>query len=253
MSAGEVAGARGALEGRVVLITGAAGGLGAVAAQAASAAGATVILLGRKPAKLERLYDRLAAVGPEPLIYPLDLVGATPDDYAAMAQRIESELGRLDGVLHCAADFPGLTPFELTDPAVLARVLHVNLTARAWLSQACLPLLRQREDAALVFVLDDPARVGHAYWGGYGAAQFGQQGLLASLHGETAAGPVRVSGLQPGPMRTALRARAFLLEEDTEAVPPQHYADACVTLLSGAGALQRGQVWRPLAGSAALV
>jgi len=247
VSAGEVAGARGALDGRVVLVTGAAGGLGSAAAQAAAAAGASVILLGRKPAKLERLYDRLAALGPEPLIYPLDLVGATPDDYAAMAQQIERELGRLDGVLHCAADFPGLTPFELTDPAVLARVLHVNLTARAWLSQACLPLLRQREDAALVFVLDDPARVGHAYWGGYGAAQFAQQGLLASLHGETAAGPVRVAGLQPGPMRTALRSRAFLLEEDTEAVPAQAYAEACVTLLSAAGALHRGQVWRPQA------
>lgn len=244
MSAGEVARAPGALEGRVVLVSGAAGGLGSVAAQAAAAAGATVILLGRKPAKLERLYDRLAAVGPEPLIYPLDLVGATPDDYAALAQRVEAELGRLDGVLHCAADFPGLTPFELTDPAVLARVMHVNLTARAWLSQACLPLLRQREDAALVFVIDDPARVGQAYWGSYGAAQHAQRGLLASLHGETAAGPVRVSALQPGPMRTALRARAFLHEDDREAIAAQAYAQACVTLLGPAGAAHRGQIWQ---------
>jgi len=243
VSAGEVAAAAGALEGRVVLVSGAAGGLGAVAAEAAAAAGATVILLGRKPAKLERLYDRLATLGPEPLIYPLDLVGATPDDYATLAQRVQDELGRLDGVLHCAADFPGLTPFELADPAVLARVLHVNLTARAWLSQACLPLLRQRNDAALVFVLDDPARVGHAYWGGYGAAQHAQHGLLASLHGETAAGPVRVAALQPGPMRTALRARAYTHQEDLEAVDAKRYAAACVTLLAPAGAVHRGTVW----------
>lgn len=243
MSAGEVAPAAGVLEGRVVLVSGAAGGLGAAAAQAAAEAGATVVLLGRKPAKLERLYDRLAKVGPEPLIYPLDLVGATPEDYATLVQRIQEELGRLDGVLHCAADFPGLTPLELSDPAVLARVLHVNLTARAWLSQACLPLLRQREDAALVFVVDDLARVGAAYWGGYGAAQHAQRGLLASLHGETAAGPVRVSALQPGPMRTALRARAYTHQEDREAVDASRYAGACITLLSAAGASHRGEVW----------
>ncbi|HYG06923.1 MAG TPA: SDR family NAD(P)-dependent oxidoreductase [Stenotrophomonas sp.] len=239
-----MSGAPGALDGRVILVTGAAGGLGAVAAQAAAAAGATVVLLGRKPAKLERLYDRIAALGPEPLIYPFDLAGASADDHATLAQRIDEELGRLDGVLHCAADFPGLTPLELTDPAVLARVLHVNLTARAWLSQACLPLLRRAEDAALVFVLDDPARVGHAYWGGYGAAQHAQRGLLASLHGETSAGPVRVSALQPRPMRTALRARAFLHDDDREAIAPQAYAEACVTLLAPAGAVHRGHIWQ---------
>lgn len=233
------------LDGRVVLITGAAGGLGAAAARAVAAAGATVILLGRKPAKLERVYDAVAALGPEPLLYPLDLAGASPDDHAELAARIGTELGRLDGVLHCAADFPGLTPLEQADPAVVARSVHVNLTARAWLSQACLPLLRQREDAALVFVLDDTARVGQAYWGGYGLAQHAQHGLVASLHRETAAGPVRVSGLQPGPMRTALRARAYLHEDDREAVDPRDYAQACVQLLSAQGAEHRGAVWRP--------
>ena len=233
------------LRDRVILITGAAGGLGAAAARAAAVAGATVVLLGRKPAKLERLYDAVGALGPEPLLYPLDLAGASPDDYAEMAARIGSELGRLDGVLHCAADFPGLTPLEQADPAVLARSVHVNLTARAWVSQACLPLLRQREDAALVFVLDDIERVGQAYWGGYGVAQHAQHGLVASLHRETAAGPVRVAGLQPGPMRTPLRARAYLHEDDREAVEPQRYAQACVQLLAAQGAAHRGTVWRP--------
>src|SRR5690606_39078305 len=101
-------------------------------------------------------------------LYPLDLEGASPDDYAQTVGRIESELGRLDGVLHCAADFAGLTPLEHTDPAAFARALHVNLTAPWWLSQACLPLLSKAPDAALVFTVDDPARVGKAFWGGCG-------------------------------------------------------------------------------------
>ncbi|MEA9823663.1 SDR family NAD(P)-dependent oxidoreductase [Xanthomonas campestris pv. raphani] len=241
------AAAAAALAGRVVLITGAAGGLGAAAAQACAQAGATVVLLGRKLRPLERVYDALARQGATPLLYPLDLAGATPDDYAALAQRLQSELGGLSGVLHCAAEFAGLTPAELAAPAEFARSIHVNLTARAWLTQACLPLLRQQQDAALVFVVDDPARVGQAYWGAYGAAQHAQRGLLASLHHETAAGPVRVSGLQPGPMRTALRARAFTHQEDSEAMDPTRYAAACVTLLSTAGDAHRGAIWSPSA------
>ncbi|MCI2246675.1 SDR family NAD(P)-dependent oxidoreductase [Xanthomonas sp. PPL568] len=237
----------GALAQRVILVSGAAGGLGSAAALACAQAGATVVLLGHKPARLNRVYDAIAAIGAAPLLYPLDLLGATPADYATLAARLQGELGRLDGLLHCAADFAGLTPFEHADPAQFARALHVNLTAAAWLTQACLPLLRQAEDAAIVFAVDDPARVGQAYWGGYGAAQHGRRGLLASLHGELAASRVRVAGLQPGPMRTALRARAYTHQEDLDAVDPARYAGACVELLSPAGAAHRGAIWNPLA------
>ena len=233
----------GALEQRVILVSGAQGGLGSAAAEACARAGATVVLLGRKPPKLNRVYDACAKLGPEPLLYPLDLEGASPDDYAEMADRLHRELGRLDGVLHCAAEFRGLTPLEHTDPAAFARAMHVNLTAPWWLSQACLPLLKQVQDAALVFALDDVARVGKAYWGGYGVAQHGLSALVGMLHAELASSPVRVSALQPGPMRTPLRAKAYVEDEDKQARDPAEYASACVTLLSSAGAQHRGQVW----------
>lgn len=234
-----------ALAGRVILVTGAYGGLGGAAALACAQAGATVVLLGRKVPKLNRLYDALAASGPDPLLYPLDLEGAGPDDYADLAQRIESELGRLDGVLHCAAEFRGLTPLLQTDPAAFARALHVNLTAPWWLSQACLPLLAKSPDAALVFALDDPDRVGKAYWGGYGVAQQGLASLVGMLHAEVAKSTVRVAGLRPGPMRTGLRAKAFVEDNDRVALDPSMYAPACVELLSPAGAVHRGTIWSP--------
>jgi NAD(P)-dependent dehydrogenase (short-subunit alcohol dehydrogenase family) len=233
----------GPLDQRVVLVSGAQGGLGSAAAEACARAGATVVLLGRKPAKLNRVYDACAKLGPEPLLYPLDLEGASPDDFAEMADRLHRELGRLDGVLHCAAEFRGLTPLEHTDPAAFARAMHVNLTASWWLSQACLPLLKQSADAALVFVLDDAARVGKAYWGGYGVAQHGLAALMGMLHAELASSSVRVAALQPGPMRTSLRAKAYVEDEDKQARDPADYAPACVTLLSPAGAEHRGQVW----------
>ena len=233
----------GALRDRVVLISGAQGGLGSAAAQACAQAGATLVLLGRRPPKLNRVYDACARLGPEPLLYPLDLEGAAPDDYAEMADRLYRQLGRLDGVLHCAAEFRGLTPLEHTDPANFARAVHVNLTAPWWLSQACLPLLKQSPDAAMVFALDDMSRVGQAYWGGYGLAQHGLGAMVGMLHAELANSSVRVAALQPGPMRTSLRAKAYAEDEDLQARDPADYAEACVTLLSPAGAEHRGQIW----------
>lgn len=239
----------GALAGRVILINGAHGALGSAASLACARAGATVVLLGRKVPKLNRVYDAIvksdAGESPTPVNYPLDLEGASPDDYAQMAASIDSELGRLDGVLHCAADFPGLTPLEHTDPAAFARALHVNLTAKWWLTQACLPLLKRAADSALVFVVDEPERVGRAYWGGYGIAQRGLMALVGMLHEELATSPVRVAALKPTPMRTPLRAKAYVDEDDMVSGDPAPHADDCVTLLSATGAVHRGSIWSP--------
>lgn len=244
MSATPATVAEASLADRVVLVAGAYGGLGAVAAKACARAGATVVLLGRRVPKLNRIYDVVAKEGPEPLLYPLDLEGASPQDYADLAGRVESELGRLDGLLHCAAEFRGLTPLLHTDPAAVARALHVNVTAPCWLTQACLPLLARAPDSGVVFALDDTARVGQAYWGGYGLAQHARSALVGMLHAELANSPVRVAGLQPGPMRTTLRSTAYADDNDREARDPEAYAQACVALLSAAGADRRGQIWR---------
>jgi NAD(P)-dependent dehydrogenase (short-subunit alcohol dehydrogenase family) len=234
-----------ALEGRVVLVVGAHGALGHASALACAGAGATVVLLGRKVPKLNRVHDAVVRAGGEALLYPLDLEGATPDDYAEMAERIGSGPGRLDGVLHCAADFPGLTPLQNSDPAAFARALHVNLTARWWLTQACLPLLQRADDAALVFAIDQDAGRGAAYWGGYGIAQSALATLVDTLQAELVNSTVRVSGLAPGPMRTPLRARVFVEEDNGIARDASVIAPACVHLLSAAGVDQRGRIWTP--------
>ncbi|AOH34988.1 SDR family NAD(P)-dependent oxidoreductase [Luteimonas sp. JM171] len=233
------------LAGRVVLVVGAHGGLGREASLACAAAGARLVLLGRKVPKLKRLDDAIARAGGEAVLYPLDLEGAGPDDYAQMAGRIHDAFGRLDGLLHCAADMPGLTPLEYTDPAAFARAIHVNLTARWWLTQACLPRLREASDSAVVFTLDDPSRTSQAFWGGYGVAQGAQEALVPMLHAELANTPVRVSALRLRPMRTPLRARAYVEREDPDAIAPAAYAAACVQLLSPAGASRRGTIWAP--------
>ncbi len=212
---------------RVVLITGAGDGLGAALARAAAAAGAEVVLLGRTVAKLERVYDAIVdAGGAEPAIVPLDLEGATPDDYADLAARIGSQCGRLNALVHNAAELGPQTPLADHPPLEWHRALQVNLTAPLLLTQACLPLLQASDDPAIVF-LDDERR--GAYWGAYGVSKIGA-GAMADMLGEELDGHsgVRVRRHRPPPLRTNWRARAFPGEVPEEAAPA---ADATGPLL----------------------
>jgi NAD(P)-dependent dehydrogenase (short-subunit alcohol dehydrogenase family) len=102
--------------------------------------------------------------------------------------------------------------------------------------------LRKAADSAVVFVGDDLARVNRAYWGTYGVAKAGLLGLMRVLHDETELGSVRVSALQPGPMRSNIRSRAYVEEAASRVPSPDRYAQACVHLLSPAGLDQRGRV-----------
>ncbi len=230
------------LAGRVVLVAGAHGGYGSQVSLACARAGAALVLLGRRVPRLNRINDQVLAEGGEAWLYPFDLEGASPADHFELAQRIEDGPGRLDGLVHCAAGFPGLTPLEHTDPAAVARDLHVNLTARIWMTRACLPLLKRAEDAAVVFLVDDTGPETVAYRGGYGIAQHGIEALVRTLHAETAGSPLRVCGLRPRPMRTPLRARMIAAEGDRQAVDPASQARACVELLGPAGADWRGRI-----------
>ena len=232
-----------ALGDRVLLVAGASGGLGRASAVAIARAGGSVILLGRKVRPLEKVYDELVALGgAPPAIYPLDLAGATPNDYAQLAATVERECGRLDGIVHAAAHFAGLQPAANIASDEWLRALHVNLSAPFLLTQACLPLLQSAADASVVFVLDDPARMGKAHWGGYGVAKRGLEGIASILHDELENSSVRISALLPMPMRTALRRAAYYGENTLELPLPDVAAEAVVYLLSADGSAARGRV-----------
>lgn len=216
------------LGGRSVLITGAGDGLGAALARACAGAGAEVVLLGRTVRKLEAVYDDIVeAGGPEPAIYPLDLEGATPEDYAELGKLVGESLGRLDALVHNAAMLGAQTPLEQYPPLEWARVLQVNLTGPLLLTQACLPLLRAGCSPAIVFVGDERRS---AYWGAYGtskAALGAMADILADeLDGEAA---VAVHCIRPGDMQTGFRARAFPGALPDEAPLPE---DALAPLLA---------------------
>ena len=198
-----------ALAERVVLVTGASSGIGRACACACAEAGATVILLARDVPRLEETYDQIRkADRPEPVILPLDLNGATIDDYAQVAGQIDQSFGRLDGLLNNAGLVGGLRPMRLIEPSDWTRLARVNLLGPWMLTQACLPLLDQAEDPAIAFTLDPQSR--RAYWGAYGVAKAGLAGLVDILSQELDGDhPIRVNGIDPGPVETRLRRQNY--------------------------------------------
>lgn len=228
---------------RVVMVTGACGGLGRATAVACAQAGASVVLSGRKVRALEKLYDEILALErAEPAILPLDLAGASPADYGTVIEALENGPGRLDGLVHAAAHFEHLTPLALKNPEEWLLDIQVNLTAPFLLSQACLPLLQASPDSAVVFVLDDRERLDRAHWSGYGVAKAGLERLASILHQETGDSRLRVHALLPAPMRTALRRKAWFGEDSMELPTADAAAEALVWLLSADGAAARGKL-----------
>lgn len=220
-----------ALANRVVMVTGASSGIGRACACACAKAGATVILLARDVPRLEQTYDQIVeAGGPEPVILPLDLNGATIDDYARVAEKIGQDFGRLDGLLNNAGLVGGLRPMRLLEPSDWTRLARVNLLGPWLLTQACLPLLDRAEDPAIAFTLDKQSR--RAYWGAYGVAKAGVAGLVDILSQELSGDhPIRVNGIDPGPVETRLRRQNYPGESGNSHSTPEQVAPAFVYFL----------------------
>jgi len=199
------------LAGRVILVTGAGDGLGRAAALAYAQHGARVILLGRTQQKLEAVYDEIRAVQlAEPLLMPLDLAKAGLREFEQIAGAIENEFGRLDGLLHSAATLGTLTPLAQFDLETWQKVMQVNFNAAYLLTRACLGVLVNSPDASVIFTTSDVARRGRAYWGAYAAAGAALENLAQVWADELSTNTrIRLNTLDPGTVRSALRARAY--------------------------------------------
>lgn len=247
----------GSLEGRMVLITGAGGGLGSAVARLAAKSGARTVLLGRSVRGLEDLHDRIVEDdSPTPTIYPMDLAGATPKDYSDLVHRIDEEYGALHGIVHTAVAFFGLAPIDHVQPLHWLHTLQINLNAPFFLTTACLPLLQRHPDARVIFIDDrfdeisEPGeskdrdiRPSHAYQGAYAASKAGLGGFAEVLADEMESiGNPRILRIAPGPMRTSLRRRAFPAENPERIPMPERAATAVVLALGPEGSLANGEI-----------
>lgn len=233
------------LAGRVVAVTGAGDGIGRALALAAAASGARVVLIGRTVRKLEQVHAQIESSGaPEATIAPLDLERAVARDYDQLADALQARYGRLDGLAHLAGILGALCPIAQYDVPTWVRVLHVNLTAAFALTQVLLPLVRQAEDASIIFTSSGVARRPRAYWGAYAVSKAGLEAFSTTLADELESeGRVRVNVLNPGPVRTRMRAQAYPAEDPAKLVTAEQVLPPYLWLL---GAASRGITGRSL-------
>lgn len=214
----------GLLEGRVILVTGAGDGIGRVAAKCYASFGATIILAGRTIEKLESVYDEIVQAGhPEPAIYPIDLSSATFEHYKEMAEQIDENFERLDGLLHNAGLLGQRSSIASTKPDIWLEVMQVNVNAQFMMTKALLPLLNASADASIVFTSSGVGRKGRAYWGPYSVSKFATEGFMQVLADEVeATSNIRVNSLNPGATNTAMRRMAYPGEHpDTNPTPEE--------------------------------
>lgn len=226
----------GLLDGRVILVTGAGGGLGSVLARTCATLGARVVLSGRNVRRLERAYDAIVAAGGQrPAIAPLDFERADASHYASLADAVRNEFGHLDGLVHAAALLGERAPIEHYDVVTWLKVMHVNVNAAFILTQALLPLIRLSQDGSVIFTTSGVSVEGRAYWGAYAASKFAVEGLMQVLAHELDTTDMRVNSVNPGRMRTAMRARAYPGEDPASVPEPVSALAPFLWLLGPAG------------------
>jgi len=227
----------------VVLLTGASRGIGRAVSLAAAACGAQMVLMARNVGQLEQLADEIvAAGGREPGIIPVNLEGATADDYLDFAGLIGERYGRLNGLVLNAGTLGEMAPLATYDPVTWARVFQLNVHSQFLLLQAMLPLMNRAEHGSIIFTSSGVGRRGRAYWGAYAASKFANEGMMQVLADELETNsPVRVNALNPGRVRTEMRAMAYPAEDPTTLPHPAAVANAYLYLLGSASRDIHGQ------------
>lgn len=220
-----------ALAGRLVLVAGASRGLGRAVALASARAGAQLVLVARTRGALEELDDAIRATGAPPAtLAVVDLCQGGEVD--ALGAALFARFGRLDAMVATAARLGTLSPVAQLDPADLAATLALNIAAQQRLIRSMDPLLRAAPAARAVFVTCDAARAGSAYWGGYGASKAALEALITAYAAEQRLSTLQVALVDPGPLATKLRGRAFPGERPGDQPDPQAAGEAIAGLLA---------------------
>ena len=234
---------QGLLLNKVVLITGATGGIGEALSIKCAQLGATVIISGKSIQNLEALHTKICAQGCiEPLIYPADLEGASKSDFEALASTIKERFGHLDGLILNAAILGDLTPLDGYSQAKWNQVIKINVTSQFLMTQCLIPVLKKASSASVIFSSSSVGRIGKAYWGAYSISKFAIEALVqiwASEHENVSS--IRFNAVNPGATQTKMRAMAYPAENPRMLPKPSQIISPYIYLLSAESLKITGQ------------
>jgi len=222
----------GRLDGRLALITGASRGFGAALAERFAEEGARLILVARTAGGLEEVDDRVRAAGGEATLVPQDLTnGAAIDELGgAIAQRF----GHLDILIGNAAELASLSPLAHVDPKTFEQSLALLATTNYRLIRSFDSLLHASDAGRAIFITSDVAQAPRAFWGAHAAGKAALEALVMTYAAETATTNIRVNLVDPGPMRTRLRGKAYPGEDKGKLPLPKERCDMVVDLADAA-------------------
>jgi NAD(P)-dependent dehydrogenase (short-subunit alcohol dehydrogenase family) len=216
------------LAGRIALVTGASRGIGRAAALELAREGAHVVILARTVGALEELDDEVRALGSTATLVELDLQKG--DRVDALGPSLYQRWERLDILVGNAGVLGPLSPLPHVTADAWTSVLDVNLTANWRLIRTLDPLLRRSDAGRAIFVRSGAAAEPTAYWGPYATSKAGLEALVKTYAAEVENTPVRVNLIYPGPVRTAMRAKAFPGEDPATLPTPEDVAPMFVDL-----------------------
>lgn len=210
------------LQGKTALITGASRGIGASAAKILAKEGAHVILIGRTVGGLEAVDDEIKSFGGKATLMPLDLFKL--DDLDALGPTLYQHFPKLDIFIGNAAMLGTLAPLGHLKPDEWQKVMDLNITANFRLIRTLDPLLKAAPNGRAVFVTSGITQDLKAYWGEYAVSKVALEALAKVYASECANTNVKVNILDPGRVRTAMRAQAYPGEDPQKRPHPDDIA-----------------------------
>lgn len=205
------------LEGRTAVITGASQGLGKALALAFAGEGASLVINSRSEESIRPVAKEAEKLGAEVLAVPADVSKAA--DVEKLVEAAVDRFGEID-VLVNNAGLLGPRVQILDYPEDEWRsVLEANLTGPYLVSKAAIP--HMPEGASIINVVSGVSIEGRAGWGAYSVSKFGLEGLTQILAAELKERGIRVNAVDPGGMRTDMRAAAYPQEDPMTLITPE--------------------------------
>ena len=218
------------LGGRVALITGASRGIGAAVAKQYAAEGAHVILTARTIAGLEEVDDAIQAASngkSKATLVPLDLQDR--DEIQKLAPAISERFGKLDILVGNAGILGEITPVPQIELENWDELIEVNLTANWQLIRSLQSLLLASGSGRAMFVTSGVAG-GRAYWGGYSITKTALEAMVKTWAEEMVGTSLKINLINPGAVRTAMRASAYPGENPMSLPKPEDITEVFIKL-----------------------
>lgn len=229
------------LQEKVVMISGGSKGLGADLARRFVAEGAAVSICARRPEGAAGLAEELRAIGGHGLVTGCDVT--SEEEVADWVSGTIAEFGRVDALVNNASILGSRVPILDYPVEEWREVIEVNLTGAFLVARACIPPLSETS-GSMIHVSSGVGDHGRPNWGAYCASKNGLEALSEMLAGELAEAGVRSNAVDPGAMRTTMRATAYPDEDASKLPTPYEIADVFVYLASNDAVAVTGQRFR---------